>query len=151
VRARSIIAQDKKPIVKAVFFIAILSSDGVGLNRSLEDFGAMLKGEPAIATEKLPEHAKRRARRRLTYDKGISGLRWRFLWQDRKREANQHERNEITGGKMLPLLSVTRPGPILLSTSVGFATLVHTRCAFIVSGATSNNSSRRFASQLGKT
>jgi len=47
VRTRSIIAQDKKPIVKAVFFIAILSSDGVGLNRSLEDFGAMLKGEPA--------------------------------------------------------------------------------------------------------
>jgi len=51
---------------------------------------------------------------------------------------------------MLPLLSVTRPGPILLSTSVGFATLVHTRCAFIVSGATSNNSSRRSASQLEK-
>jgi len=36
-------AQAKKPIVKAVFFIAILSSDGVGLNRSLEDFGAMFK------------------------------------------------------------------------------------------------------------
>lgn len=48
------------------------------------------------------------------------------------------------------LLSVTQPGHsrdesiIALRlgyfvTSVGFATLVHTRCALIVSGATSNN------------
>jgi hypothetical protein len=82
--------------------------------------------------------AKRRARTALE-----------FLWRDRKR-SKPGTNDKFTGGGMLLLLSVTRPGPILPATSVGFATLVHTRCAFIVSGAASNNSSRRSASQVEK-
>ena len=49
---------------------------------------------------------------------------------------------------MLLLLSVTRPGPDTSSDLRGFATLVHTRCAFIVSGAASNNYGPAVAASL---
>lgn len=59
-----------------------------------------------------------------------------------RRKAPRTTAKPSTYGGMLLLLSVTQPGRLL--TPVGFATLVHTRCAFIVSGAASKNSHQRF-------
>jgi hypothetical protein len=57
---------------------------------------------------------------------------------DSRREAAGQKAPWITA-RMLLLLSVTQPGQMVIVDPCGFATLVHTRCAFIVSGAASNN------------
>ena len=57
---------------------------------------------------------------------------------DFEERSNGETRKRLPSRGILLLLSVTQPGHVSM-TSVGFATLVHTRCAFIVSGAASNN------------
>jgi hypothetical protein len=67
------------------------------------------------------------------------------------REEKQPDENaqRITGRGMLLLLSVTQPGQISIDLC-SFATLVHTRCALIVSGAAQIAASPKLWTDLSK-
>src|SRR5215213_1740599 len=82
-----------------------------------------------MLNEVRPQRRTRGLRRKL-----LSSL----MGGDFEERSNGETRKRLPSRGMLLLLSVTQPSHVSM-TSVGFATLVHTRCAFIVSGAASNN------------